>query len=294
MNQCIVYLFLFLFPVFSSCGQKPHTHGGFTDLSYTGTGSESPSGYDLSHPLIKQLPDYLDEISGISYYDKDSSLFAIMDESGILFKVFLDTNRVDRWKYNGPADYEDIVRVNDVFYALISDGTLVIFSFSGNKPTKPIKIKAPVKKKNDFETLFYHQPSNSLILLCKDCKADKKKYNSYYNFSIAERRFLDEVKQFEARSIDTLAKTKDKFKPSAAAFHPITNDLYIISSVNNLLVIADDSMRVKDAFALDPVVFKQPEGIAFAPNGDMFISNEAADLGPANILLFKYYSNQNK
>jgi hypothetical protein len=35
-------------------------------------------------------------------------------------------------------------------------------------------------------------------------------------------------------------------------------------------------------------LFKQPEGITFTPKGDMIISNEAADRGVAEILLFKY------
>ena len=46
--------------------------------------------------------------------------------------------------------------------------------------------------------------------------------------------------------------------------------------------------KIKEAYQLDPVVFKQPEGITFTPWGDMLISNEAADVGAPNILIFKY------
>ncbi len=39
---------------------------------------------------------------------------------------------------------------------------------------------------------------------------------------------------------------------------------------------------------LDPIIFKQPEGITFTPWGDLLISNEAVDkYGNATLLIFK-------
>jgi uncharacterized protein YjiK len=81
---------------------------------------------------------------------------------------------------------------------------------------------------------------------------------------------------------------KIKFKPSGAAIHPLTGELYIISSVNKLLVVADRRGEVREVYRLDEGVFKQPEGIAFEPDGTMIVSNEAADHGVANLLIFPY------
>jgi uncharacterized protein YjiK len=81
---------------------------------------------------------------------------------------------------------------------------------------------------------------------------------------------------------------KMKFKPSAAAIHPISGEVYIISSVNKLLVIADKEGKAREIYHLDEGVFKQPEGIAFEPDGTMIISNEAAGQGVANLLIFPY------
>jgi hypothetical protein len=61
----------------------------------------------------------------------------------------------------------------------------------------------------------------------------------------------------------------------------------MLSSVNNLIVIMDQNWNVKAEYKLDPSLFRQPEGIAFSNNGDMYISNEAAG-GTANVLLFRY------
>ena len=68
----------------------------------------------------------------------------------------------------------------------------------------------------------------------------------------------------------------------------IKKQLYILSGVNKLLVTAGMDGIIKEAFILNPSLFKQPEGICFANNGDMYISNEAGDLGSADILLFPY------
>ncbi len=52
-------------------------------------------------------------------------------------------------------------------------------------------------------------------------------------------------------------------------------------------MIADNKGNVKEVYELDPVIYKQPEGITFTPWGDLLISNEAAESGNANILIFK-------
>ena len=45
--------------------------------------------YDFSSPKVIKLPQVFDEISGIVYYPKDTSIFAIIDEEGLLLKISL-------------------------------------------------------------------------------------------------------------------------------------------------------------------------------------------------------------
>ena len=84
-----------------------------------------------------------------------------------------------------------------------------------------------------------------------------------------------------------------KFEPSAAAIHPISKRLYILSSAGQLLVITDTRGQVLEAYDLNPDVFPQAEGIAFAPNGDMYITNEGK-FGPPTLLRFAYLPNGKK
>ena len=76
-------------------------------------------------------------------------------------------------------------------------------------------------------------------------------------------------------------------KASAAAINPVNKDLYVVSSILKLIVIFDAKGDFKEVYKLDPVLYKQPEGIAFTPDGDLIISNESADEGPATLLLMK-------
>ena len=153
-----------------------------------------------------------------------------------------------------------------------------------------MKYDSPVPGKNEFEGMYFDSVSRQLVLLCKDCEADKKKSLSAYSFDVANRQFNDTP--YFVLDVENIAEDlgagKMKFKPSGIAIHPITKELYIISSVNKALVVAGQDGKIKDAYQLDPAVFKQPEGITFTPWGDLLISNEAAEVGSPNILIFKY------
>ncbi len=80
---------------------------------------------------------------------------------------------------------------------------------------------------------------------------------------------------------------KIKITPSGLAIHPISGNLYILSSPRKFLIEVKDYKTIKNVFSLDKSIFAQPEGICFAPDGTMYISNERRDQ-PANILQFKY------
>src|SRR6188768_2333130 len=69
--------------------------------------------YEFANPKVIKLPEELDEISGIAYYSKDTSVFAIIDEDGILYKIPLKhPANIKQWKFGKGRDFEDIVLVD--------------------------------------------------------------------------------------------------------------------------------------------------------------------------------------
>ena len=247
--------------------------------------------YDLSAPKVVKLPEILDEISGIAYYAKDTSVFAIIDEDGILFKIPIKYPAGFRqWKFDKKRDFEELVLVDSTFYALVSNGDVETIKFTGEKiETQKSDFSADSKEVNEFESMYYADDSTGLVILCKSCETDpKKSFSSFkYNFRDSAKTYAPFM-SFDMSVIESTLNVDKHLKASAAAVHPITKDVYIISSVQKLLVITNSKGEVKELIQLDPGIYKQPEGLTFTPEGDLIISNEFANDGFANLLLLKY------
>lgn len=277
-DRIVLFLKVGLFsilPVFISCGGKKNY--------------KSPPGYDLEKPQKISLPAELDEISGIVYYSKDNSIFAESDEKAIIYKIPLTkAEHIKRWKLDRKRDYEDMVLLDSTFYLLVSNGNIFAYRYSGNDSFVKDEYKFTVTGNNEFEAFYYDSSLHKMVMICKDCKDDEKNSTTTYAFDPATHEFS------QAFTIDTkvikdeVKENAKKFKPSAAAINPLTGELFIISSVNKLLVIADKNGVVHASYALDPRIFKQPEGMAFAGNGALLISNESGGSGAANILIYPY------
>src|ERR1043165_5387071 len=102
----------------SSCGQSNNAQKKV----------HAPSHYDLNKPFVINLPQELSEISGVTYYQNDNSVFAIADEDGILYRISLQKPyNVKKWHFAKPGDYEDVTLVNNTLYVLQSNGNIYSF-----------------------------------------------------------------------------------------------------------------------------------------------------------------------
>lgn len=256
----------------------------------------SPDGYDITKPAKENLGKVLNEISGICFNDDDNSLLAISDSKEKIFQINIDKQKLKDYSdkvVGSNTDLEDIVKVDSNVYLLSSKG--VIYEVPRKKDTiRTYTFQS--SDQNDFETLYYDPSAKSLIMVCKECPSDKgKSVRSAYRFDLSKKQF-DPSAFFTFSTADVKKILKDdnaKFDPSAAAIHPINKRLYILSSAGNLLVVADTRGKVIEAYKLNDEQFPQAEGIAFAPNGDMFITNEGK-YGAPTLQQFKYQNGKNK
>lgn len=265
----------------------------------------SPPDYDLGNPQTTLLGKALNEISGITYANaEDSTLLGIVDGQQKVFMLNMRTAKLTDYTADvvpKNSDPEDIVKKDSSVFILLSKG--IIYEVPGaakdtsGKDTTGIKIyDLGLKGTNDFETMYYDSSANALVIMCKECAHEKGKgYRTAYRFDLATRTFdsseLYTIDKDEVRKIVNDAEAK--FDPSAAAIHPLNNRLYILSSAGNLLVVATLQGEVLEAYNLNPDVFPQSEGIAFAPNGDMLITNEKKH-GEPTLLRFPYKPQKSK
>jgi uncharacterized protein YjiK len=248
-------------------------------------------GYNFTVPDDKmELGKQLHEISGMAYIPQSNLILAENDEKGTIYTVdFIAKNgEAGKLKFAGKGDYEDIVYTDTAVYMLVSSGTVVeVLTKDSSFSTKEFEL--PLKGKNEFETLYLDPDGHSLIMLCKDCDGEKDKMRAAYRFDLNTQTFSPAP--YYVISIKDIRKTinddKVDFKPSGAAINPITGKLFIIASVGKILVVTDDKGKVEQVVRLDGALFNQPEGITFAPYGDLYISNEGGN-GVATILKFEY------
>src|SRR4051812_40800681 len=150
----------------------------------------TPAEYDLNHPVKINLPGELNEISGIVYYPKDTSIFAISDATGWLYKIHPNNKvPIEKWKFGKKADYEDLQLVDSVFYILNSNGNIVRFKFYSPDSSDVQPFEFPDKGKNEFESLYLDSASGQLNLICKDCKNDNKNVISVWSFNPATKSY---------------------------------------------------------------------------------------------------------
>ncbi|GAA4799584.1 hypothetical protein GCM10023231_30460 [Olivibacter ginsenosidimutans] len=258
----------------------------------------SPEGYDFNQPEKITLPHMLQEISGITFKDGEPhTLFAQQDEKGSLFYFNPDATKDMKAVTFGPeGDYEDLALTGKWVILLRSDGSFFTFPFSSTYPEQITAVKTEkLLPKGEYESLATGD-DQKLYALCKQCAVDKDgKQTTGYTLQVSPNGTISQLTSFSipTKNIKNVVSFKGKaFRPSALTKHPTNNEWYILSSINKLLVITDFSWKVKAAYALNPKLFNQPEGIAFDKQHNLYISNEAGNKGNATLLKFSYRKNK--
>ena len=253
------------------------------------------------------LPARLREVSGLTLLD-DLHLGAVQDEQGNLYVLHVETGEVVREAgFGRPGDYEGIERVGDRLFILRSDGALFeVEGWRAGGDLSTVEHETGLPGTCDAEGLGYQAEEARLLIACKEGAGKKPAFKDLYSFDPATGRMDDEpaylldVAAFN-RSVpddnavdrwlrDVLQSTVDLsgFKPSALAVHPVTGELYVLSSVRRAVVALAPSGEVTAVWPLSEALLQQPEGLAFLPDGDLFVSSEGGGGDPAVLLRFDY------
>ncbi len=264
--------------------------------------------YKLSAPQKSYiLPTVLNEISGLTALSQDK-IACVQDEAETIFIYDLEKEVISKEHSSSIAgDYEELALVGNTMYLLRSDGVLIeYFNYTSSPVKTEYKLNLPSANN---EGLCYDKKNNRLLIAAKSKTAkevESKAIRLIYGFDLKSKTLLAnpvfklDINKIEAEAIKrdisipkrTIKKTGKEvssfnFRPSAIAIHPFENSIYILSASDKLLLIIDNKGAILSLFELNHTLFNKAEGIAFLPNGDMLISNEAQDKKPT-LLKFQY------
>ena len=258
--------------------------------------------YDLVKPVKGwSLSDSLAEISGITFL-KNDRLIAIEDLHPILYELKLGDSagiivnklafrETDKEKF----DFEDLAAVGDSIYALWSHGA--IFKITKQKEGfTSEKTKTWLKKENNTEGLAYDPLSGNLLVACKDdagLEDEKKSTRAIYEFdtradSIKPEPFM----LIKKNDFENVAGGKIDFYPAAIGIHPVSHDIFIISTKDTKCIAQfshDGKLKAFDY--LEKEMLPQPEGISFDKKGNLYISTQARHGKPPYIYEFSSKTN---
>ncbi len=321
MKEKVLLFLLLIFPVLVSCrsdlSNQAKQSAVRTVPTDTLTHEAMPSyffPYNLESPDEKfKLPEELMEISGIDFYKK-SELLCVQDEVGKLYTYDVRKGALkESVKFGEKGDFEGVAVVKDTIWVLSSDGNLRRIVHFNTPKQETFEFKTHLNESNDTEGLCYDKKNQRLLIACKDKPgAALKGARAIYGFDLISNTIaaapvytvkIEAIKIYLAQTDRLKSVTNElqtlldpgkgdlTFQPSEVHVHPVTDELYIIASVGNLLLVLNRDNTIQYITKLNPEILKQPEGITFLSDGTMYISDEGRD-GRANILKFNYHRNE--
>ncbi|MEO8452924.1 MAG: hypothetical protein ABI647_24255 [Gemmatimonadota bacterium] len=268
--------------------------------------------YDLAGKPTREvaLAAELGEISGLAF-SADGRLFAHGDETGMVWQLdpatgaiikrfaLADTGSVradaadelqktsrkqrkrrrqERRDKIVRADFEDIQVVNGRVWLLASDGVLYESAEGPDGAHVPyVRHDLKLEDKCEFEGLTTDEAQRALLLLCKVPHTDAWLGKvTVVAFDLASGRLEPKPRLVVPYKRLAGPTGVSKFHGSAFALAPGGQSYVLIAGPQRTFAEVALDGRVLSGGALDRASHRQPEGIAFASNGTILISDEAA------------------
>ena len=266
------------------------------------TTSAAEYNYNLKSPEHTwDLPKDLLEVSGNTWVDENHFIL-IEDSHPILYIVKTDDKNVNVEKTipfqkeeKKKFDLEDVTLVNDEVYGLRSQGTLYKIKNRNAKPEVE-KIATSLSGDNDVEGLCYDPVTKNLLLACKDNSGIKnadKHTKAVYEFNLQTGKLVEKpFLVIEREDFEQLANDKIDFNPSAIAVHPVSHNIYLLSTRGSkCMAVFNRDGQLISFQKIDDDLMDQPEGICFSPDGKLYISSEGKKDDPGKLFEFNVEEN---
>ncbi len=255
----------------------------------------------LPQPVaIIELPTELREISGLTAMDSNT-VACLQDEAATIYLVALREGRIlEHHPFGPPSDLEGITRVGDELFALRSDGLIYRIDTRNSRYTATDSFRMDLPFRN-FEGLGHDLHTGLVLVAPKDVpkgSTDMRDQRKVYAFNPKTLAFLPEpVLRFSVKDMLRQALKAGvqvpmrntahggmepiiKFRMSSITVQPATGRYFILSAVDQSLLVLNRDSSFNAFYVLDKMLLPKPEGITFMPDGDMLIATEGKHGAP--------------
>ncbi len=235
--------------------------------------------YDLRHHLARfDLPHRLDEVSGLAFSD-DGRLYAHQDETGVVYAIDPETGDVDRGFTLGSTDalvhddFEGLAVAGDRFFLLSSRGLLYEFRRTAEGRATPARLTdTGLGRGCEAEGLTFDASTRSLLVACKTVAPRADEIRVHW-LPLDPDAPVPPPLRVPFRRLAPFG-LENGLHPSGIDVDPATGTLVLVAAREEAIVEISREGRVLSVFGLGRGRHPQAEGIAFGPQGRLFVADE--------------------
>ena len=215
---------------------------------------------------------------------RDNRLLTHNDERGIIFEIDYQNGSISKafqlsdLKNPIASDFEGIATIDDQIYLVTSSGRLFECREGADSESVLFNVYTTgIGRDCEIEGLAYDESKRALLLMCKNAlSADMEGQLAIYHWSIDEKQLIEDAHTVIPVSEFSRHIKGKKFQPSGIERHPVSGNYFVVAARQGAIAEITPGGQVVAVREFPAQWHRQAEGITFAADGTLIVSDEGA------------------